>query len=1123
MSSFSSHPHVRSGPGRRQIRPAPGALSVLLALVVGLCASPLGSGTAAAQERPTYYDYPRPQLDWRTIETPHFAVHYHEEVLGSEAERSARVVAEVAETVYGPITELYDYRPDGKVSIVLKDFNDYANGAAYFFDDVIEIWAPYLESELRGDHHWLRNVVAHEFTHIVQIQAGMKAGTHVPYAYLQYFRYEDVRRPDVLYGYPNGLASFPAATLNVPAWFAEGTAQFQRSHLHYDSWDTHRDMLLRMQVLEDRTLDLSAMGGFYSHDGLERESVYNHGFAFTLYLAERFGEEVLPEVTAELSRWNTFTVDDALEAVTGRSGEELHAAWLDSLGESYRRATRAVRANSVTGRSIVTEGSSNYHPRYAPSGDRLAYVSNRGRDYDQMSLYVRDAESGRTARYDLEGGLEARPRWACRYGGSLVDGISGSFTWRPDGEAIVYARKSDTREGFRYADLYEIDVATGERTRVTRKRRATQPAFGPDGERIVFVGQRGGTSNLYLLDRSADSIRALTEFGGGIQVGAPAWHPSGDWIYFERTDGSPRDIWRIRPGGGDPEPVRSRPWNERHPAFSPDGSRLYVAGDSTGVYNLYRMRPEGRGARPVTNVRGGAFMPSVRSDGHVAFARFRGAGYQIARLGLRTERVDRDSMAYRAPELLREERRPTTDLRTRRGPDSGPRIGALGRPDSTAFTSRPYEHTFAPFSIMPVYRLDMYAKDRPTFAGRMKRNSKAGVYFASREVLDRVRFTGGLMLGLGSQEATSLGDFFSPSRLVDLERDAFLEIDYSGGVGWIPRRWSPQLFVGFYNTRRNVDDGLAIEEFPCTACYPDTTYTDVAYTLWEAEVAFRSKLSSTLLAGISYRYSPYQVQYESFYSREQRQNVPGASDRYFIGRALSAELSYEALRPYRHSDVLPRGLRFAGGYELQPGRLLESYTLEEGQLEPEYREYANHRLWMESRVGFSLPGRLRGAPHGVTARLDASSVLGGPVDDFFDEYVGGLTGARGYPFYALGGNEAVWAQLSYHVPLIPSIGWQLGPIYADKLYGRVYTDFAAAWSGDWPGWSGVRRDVGAELRLGLGTFYLLPAAFFVSGTYGFDTFSVRLDEGFVTDDGRRTVRYGEEWRWHFGLLFDFDL
>ncbi len=108
----------------------------------------LVSYVATAQD-----DFPRPDLTWQTIETPHFLVHFH-----NGAARSAREFASVAESVYGPITRLYQHEPDSKVSIVIRDHDDYSNGAAYFYDNKIELWAPALDFELRGTHEWIKDV-----------------------------------------------------------------------------------------------------------------------------------------------------------------------------------------------------------------------------------------------------------------------------------------------------------------------------------------------------------------------------------------------------------------------------------------------------------------------------------------------------------------------------------------------------------------------------------------------------------------------------------------------------------------------------------------------------------------------------------------------------------------------------------------------------------------------------------------------------------------------------------------------------------------------------------------------------------------------------------------------------
>lgn len=199
-------------------------------------------------------DFPRPDLSWQTIETAHFLVHFH-----TGETRTAREIATIAEEVYGPITQLYQHEPDGKVSLVIRDHDDYSNGAAYFYDNKIELWAPALDFELRGTHPWLRDVVSHEFTHIVQIQTAMKLGRVFPAVYLQWLGYEAERRTDVLYGYPNIIVSYPLSAFVVPAWFAEGVAQYNYPTFTYDYWDSHRDMILRMYMLEGNPLSWEEM------------------------------------------------------------------------------------------------------------------------------------------------------------------------------------------------------------------------------------------------------------------------------------------------------------------------------------------------------------------------------------------------------------------------------------------------------------------------------------------------------------------------------------------------------------------------------------------------------------------------------------------------------------------------------------------------------------------------------------------------------------------------------------------------------------------------------------------------------------------------------------------------
>ena len=81
--------------------------------------------------------YNHPELEWRTIETEHFYIHFHQ-----GTERTASIVAKIVEEIYHPVTELYNYTPDGRIHFVIRDHDDESNGAAFYYDNKVEIWAP---------------------------------------------------------------------------------------------------------------------------------------------------------------------------------------------------------------------------------------------------------------------------------------------------------------------------------------------------------------------------------------------------------------------------------------------------------------------------------------------------------------------------------------------------------------------------------------------------------------------------------------------------------------------------------------------------------------------------------------------------------------------------------------------------------------------------------------------------------------------------------------------------------------------------------------------------------------------------------------------------------------------
>ncbi len=418
---------------------------------------------------------PSPSLDWYTIETEHFYIHYH-----TGTERTANTVAKIAEEIYGPITSLYNFRPKDKTSWIINDESDYSNGATDYYGNRIEIASSNLDFDLRGTHNWLRNVITHEFTHVIQVPSSMKFSQKVPSIYFQFLNYEKERRPDVLYGYPNTIISYPYAGSVVPAWYAEGTAQYQRQQTGYDFWDSHRDMILRMRVLNDNMLTWEEMGQFASSTTYKAESIYNAGFNLIRYIAYKYGEDKLREISGNLTNVTTLNVESSFRKAIGKSGKELYDEWKVFMKQDYADRVRDLKPNLVEGEQIAKVGFANYLPQYSPDGKKIAYLSNKEYDYGATSLWI----------HYMDGKKEDE---------QLIAAVSGSYAWSPDGKKIIFSRRNKpTIHDKSIFDIYEYDIKADKETQVTFGKRGHAPAYSYDGKNICFVDNHDGTQNLFI-------------------------------------------------------------------------------------------------------------------------------------------------------------------------------------------------------------------------------------------------------------------------------------------------------------------------------------------------------------------------------------------------------------------------------------------------------------------------------------------------------------------------------------------------------------------------------------------------------------------------------------------------
>lgn len=1046
-------------------------------------------------------DVYHPELEWKTIETEHFLIHFHE-----GAERSGRVVAKIAEDIYGPVTSLYNHKPDQKVSFIIKDYDDYSNGAAYFYDNKVEIWAPSMDFDFRGTHNWLRNVITHEFIHIVQIQTTMKFGRRMPGFYLQWLGYESERRPDVLYGFPNVIASYPISGFLVPAWFAEGVAQYNRPQLRYDFWDTHRDMILRSYVLRDSILTWAQMGVF-GKTSLGNESSYNSGFAFVHYIAQRYGIDKLNEISRNLASFSATTIDGAIEKALGKNGETVYNEWRDELKRDYARRVAPIRdkvqegipflfvddekkfkqlPEPIDGKPVfaltqgvreahrdkcglfVDMGFANRYPSFSPDGKRIAFVSTMGAPYlGQSQLIV--AEIG--GKYK-----------------AVVPGVGSEVSWSPDGNKLYYSRITNRNPNFSMqSDLYEYDLTNEDEKRLTYGKRAMSPNVSPDGKSLVFVVGADGTTNLATMNIDTSGYKLITSFKQGEQVYAPKWSPRGDRIVFDYSIRDGRDLGWIRSDGSEMEFLVTGDFDSRGAVFTPDGSEILYSSDETGIFNIYSCNPSSGTSQQITNVLGGAFMPAINREGLIVYSNYTAEGYKLFALNksgvqpVNTHYLPLNSNDSALPQPVFDRMvdvpSDTFDWQALRSYDD------TVLPNSEA---RSYKNVFTSLAFVPFVRFDNYNTKNKAIE-----SIKAGVYMFSNEVLEKLSMFGGAAFNS------------------KLERDLFVVFEYRGRLPlFYQLGLEPVASLEMYNVTRKTDNVLTLPDRPPVPI-------DVTYNLTEFDVVLTQP---SHLGSFEFRYahSRYTSTIETFTTRADDTSptllIPGSSDLYLIANDLTLKWNLSILARSNTMDINPVGRKI----QLSVNRSLNKfngdgdYDIGPTGLVPKYKKVNFTRVelnWKE-HIPFFFKN------HTLTIKARGGTILENTVDDFFDFYIGGLIGMKGYPFYSIGGNEMAVVGLEYRFPLVSNIDVRFLQFYFDKFYASFYTDLGNAWSSAKPKLKEFKSDAGVELRLESFSWYAYPTRIFFNASYGFSEFE---------KDVRGTpIKYGKEWRFYFGVLFGFD-
>ncbi len=532
-----------------------------------------------------------PELEWQTLVTPRFRVHYPVGLA-----EQAQVVAASAERAFDELSERLAWTPSLPLDLVLADETDSANGSAQSVPYnliVLNAVAPAEISDLGDYDDWTYTLVAHELAHIVHIDTVVGLPAWFNAVFGRWFT-------------PNGIQ---------PAWLVEGLATYFESALTSAGRvrSPYFDMMLRMAVLDEVAMDLDVVSG--APRAWPQGSVpYLYGGRFVDYLVQRFGEDILAKVSHDYGgRLVPFALNASVSDATGVDYGELYEDFVAHLAERYRAQREAVwAAGRVEGELLTQRGQEIGPARVGKDGTIYFVEASVG---ERASLKALTA-AGERAIARIESGARL----------ALIPGEEAAL--------VVQLEVSHTYHF--YGDVFRVDLLNGSTRRLTHGARIQAIDVAADGEQVVFAQLDG--AHAVIKRAPLHALReavTLADLGPMTQVWSPRFAPDGQSVVFAGFVAGRRDLFRVPVAGGKSERLTHDTAVDGGVAFTPDGRYVVYHSDRDGIFNVYALPTAGGEPRRLTRVVGGAFEPEPAPDGRSLIYRAYGPrGFDLARLDL---------------------------------------------------------------------------------------------------------------------------------------------------------------------------------------------------------------------------------------------------------------------------------------------------------------------------------------------------------------------------------------------------------------------------------------------------------------------------------------------------------
>ncbi len=510
-----------------------------------------------------------PFLDWQTLESPHFYVHYD-----APHKNYAQRAVDIAEAAHARLTKELNWSPVEKTHLVLSDETDFANGFAtviHINRSVLFFAPPTGAAGLEDFDNWLDLLITHEYTHVIHLDkaSGSPAGIRNLFGRF-------------LLSFPNNFQ---------PSWLIEGLATWKETDAKRGigrGQSTLFNSIMRTEVargvkpVDKINLPISSWPA-----GLAR---YLYGVYFFKFISEtQSAEKVQSLIEDYSSNLIPFAVNTTFKQVFGKDVSDVwddYSAWLQ---QRFQPQIDAIRQQGVVEGERLTDGG--YRTGAVRVTDHaLYYIENNGRE--QATLVK------------LENGDKQK----------IAEVVNAGFDVADNGDVLISTLEVCDEYNL-YKDLYVYHASTDELQRLTDCGRYVRAVWNPQDHTIIALHHAASQFGLVLLDDSGKQIRQLVHFAPQTIVG-----------WFDISTDARQMVFSLwKPGSGWNlylYQLESKSWQsithdsriEAYPEFTPDDKAIIYSTEADDAYNLFRYDLASRQHTQLTRTMGGAFQASSNAD-----------------------------------------------------------------------------------------------------------------------------------------------------------------------------------------------------------------------------------------------------------------------------------------------------------------------------------------------------------------------------------------------------------------------------------------------------------------------------------------------------------------------------